>query len=301
LRTDAAFIAAFAAVTLQSGCAASDQGSIPGVASARVAPFVQRAQTRGSLVYVSDAASSFISVFDRNGNKIGRITQGLTYPAGLFVDAQHNLWVANGGDSSVLEYARGGTTPIATFADGSAYTQDVTICPNGDVFVATLLGGITKYTGKKHHLSGSLSYYGGQFQFVTCDEAGNVFATGVVGTNGTVIEFPGGRQKGANMLPISSLGNLGGIKPDNAGNILVSGVYGATVTEYTEAGKPTGVQINTQDGWLDIALTRNGNLLLGSDGAANAGVSVTFPGDKPRVTYRDSFSSVWGVAFDPGQ
>lgn len=251
---------------------------------------------RDSLVYVSDSANSFIGVFDRNGTPTGTITQGLKYPSGLFVDRAGNLWVANAGHSNVLEFARGGTSPIATLADGNAYTQDVTVCPNGDVFVATLLGGVTKYVGRRHRIAGSLTYGGGQFQFVTCDSSGNVFATGVAGTNGTVFEFPHGRNAGARLLPISSPGNLGGIKADLAGNIIV--VNGKTIAEYTEGGSPTGNQIVTTDGWLDIALTRNGKVLLGSDQAAKDAVSVTFPGNIPRVTYADGFNTVWGVAYD---
>jgi hypothetical protein len=281
------------------GCASSGSNTNPAEMPAAPPRTLPAATANGSLVYVSDTAKNLIAVFDRSGTVIGTITQGLKYPSGLFVDSAHNLWVANAGDSNVLEFARGGTKPIATLSDGSAYTQDVTICPNGNIYVATLLGAITEYTGKKHRMAGSLGYDGMEFQFVTCDRAGNVFATGVLGTNGQVVEFAGGTSSGAKLLPINSPGNLNGIKPDNAGNILV--VFGPTVNEYTEDGNPTGVEIPMNGNWLDIALSRDGKVLLGANETANAGTAVTFPGGKPRATYSDSFSQVWGVAFDPGQ
>jgi hypothetical protein len=293
-------IGSLAVLLAQTACS-SDRSALPGLVSPDATPFANRAKAGGSLVYVTDAAKSLIAVFDAKGKRIRTITRGLNYPYGIFVDRRQNLWVANGGDSNVLEYARGGTTPIATLSDGSAYTQDVTICPNGNIYVATLLDGITIYSGPKHRMSGTLEYYGAQYQFVTCDKLGNVFASGVLGTFGNVMEFPDGQEKGARSLPIQSPGNLGAVKPDNAGNILVCNPAG-TVTEYTEDGYPTGEQIETNDqSWYDIALSRDGKILLGGDQSTNVGVSVTWPGDKPRVTYRDSFSAVWGVAFDPGQ
>jgi hypothetical protein len=249
------------------------------------------------LVYISDGRKSFIAVFDRDGRLVRKITKGLRYPRGIFVDGGHNLWVANQGPSTILEYPRGATTPSVTLHDEQNTPDDVTVCPNGNVYVANIIGGITVYAGPKHRRSGSLDLDGATFTFDTCDAAGNVFATGVVGTNGTVIEFPGGKESGGHLLPISSLGNLNGIKPDKAGNILVS--FGSMVNEYTEAGSPTGVSIRTNGNWLDIALDRAGDVLLGADGSANDGVSLSFPGGQLRVKYKDAFSQVWGVAIDP--
>jgi hypothetical protein len=288
---------ASAALADCSGSAVVPDPAPPGASAASIAV----PHSGSALVYVADAKNSVVAVFDRDGTQVGSITNGLHYPYGIFVDSSHNLWVANGGDSNVLEYARGGTSPIATLADGQAYTEDVSICPNGDLYVATLFGGVTKYVGRKHHMAGSLSYEGTVFQFVTCDRAGNVFATGVLGTNGSVIEFPGGQASGAHMLPITSAGNLGGIKPDNAGNLLVYGEPEGTVAEYTEAGVPTGIEYKPADQWYDFALSRDGKILLGGDQTANVGVSVTFPGGKSRKTYKGKFGTVWGVAFDPGQ
>jgi hypothetical protein len=277
-----------------TGCSTSAPVTPP-AANALAVP----AKAVAPLVYVSDAKNSVIAIFDLDGTRIGSISKGLKYPSGLFVDRNHNLWVADAGHSDVVEYARGGSAPIATIADGKAYTQDVTICPNGNIYVATLLYGITVYKGKTHRLAGTLNYSGGQFQFVTCDRAGNVFASGVVGTNGNVVAFPGGKEAGAHALPIYSAGNLGGIKLDNAGNLLV--VNGGDVLEFTEAGAPTGVQIPTDGNWFGIALSRNGTTLLGADSTVNAGVSLSFPGGVAGTVYSGNFGEVWGVAYDPGQ
>lgn len=294
-----AIVIALAAIAALASCSASRTNSIPALGGAGAAPVGNGIDAQRSLVYVGDVESNFIAVFDRGGAQVGTITKGLNGPSGLFVDGGHNLWVANETASNVVEYARSGTSPIATLPDGSGNApEDVTVCANGKVYVANVINGIAVYTGPKHHKSGSLQYDSAQFTGITCDRNGNVFATGVVGTNGTVIEFPNGQESGAHTLPISSSGNLWGIKPDNAGNLLVVGIPNGMVTEFTEAGAPTGRSIEMHGQWYEIALNREGTVLFGGDQFHNQGVAVTFPGDKLRMKYKSTFSKVLGVAFD---
>jgi hypothetical protein len=132
--------------------------------------------------------------------------------------------------------------------------------------VPSLRPSSTRARGAHHRKSGALRYYGAPFQFVTCEAAGNVLATGVAGTFGTVIAFPNGKESGAHMLPITSNGNLGGIKAEPNGDILVDNP--GTVTEYTEDGTPTGRQLTTKDGWLDIALDESAGVIFGADQTA---------------------------------
>lgn len=293
-----ASIGSIIAVAALNGCS-SQPASIPSLQNVPVARTSGYPETKPrSLVYVSDGTRNLVAVFDRDGRQVGTITKDLKGPRGIFVDRNHELWIANQGPSNVLMFARGATSPSLILHDGSNAPDDVTVCPDGTVYVANIINGIAAYTGPKYHFARSMNFDAAAFTFVTCDAAGNVFATGVVGTLGTVIEFPRGHESGAHLLPISSPGNLGGIKPDNAGNLLV--VKGNAVLEYTEAGAPTGIQIERGLG-PDIALDRAGKTLLGAHQGANDAVSVTFPGGKALVTFKDKFSQVFGVAFDPGQ
>jgi hypothetical protein len=275
------------------------------VAPRQAAPF-DHGDARTALVYIADQASNLVVVFDRNGTETGTIASGLDYPQGLFVDGKHNLWVANRGASNVLEFARGASTPRRTLSDPGAQPEDVTICPNGTVYVANILttsggGNIAVYAGGSLQPTGTLSYDLGNVFYVTCDAVGNVFAGQLFGSNGTVVEFPGGQQSGATMLPIFTGGNPGGIKPDAAGNLLFSD-SGGSVTEYTEAGTPTGNVIHTGGGWTDIALDRKGNVVLGADGSIGGGASLEFPSGAHRPSYKSiHISQPTGAAFDPGQ
>ena len=183
-----------------------------------------------------------------SGELVGQITNGLVEPQGLFVDASRNLWVAN--FNNVLVYPRGGLSPSATLMDSVGYPVDVTVCPNGTAYVADFynysnsnVASIQVYPPGNTSPSATLNY-SSDFRnpFLTCDAAGNVFAAILTGDSvgdGRVIEFPLGQQRGVKDLGIV-LQSPGGIKPDNAGNLLVTDLIGHTITEYAESGSPTG-------------------------------------------------------------
>ena len=126
------------------------------------------------------------------------------------------------------------------------------------------------------------------------------FATAVVGTFGSVVEFPRGRQEHATQLPISSGGNLGRIKIDRAGNLLVDHPEGQ-VTECTEAGQPTGLRSRRTDG-TESSWNPAGTTLYGADAGSEQGIAVSFPGGVQERTFRSKdLSAVVGIAFAPAR
>lgn len=205
---------------LLGACGGARMGAVPQPALVSM----EGAKPAHSLrVYVSDEKRNLVAVFNNDGKRVQTIsaTGGLNHPQNLFVDASGQLWVANEGGHDVLEFPPGSVYPTAVLADGKNLPADVTICPNGTVFVANIFspkhaGDITVYKSGAKRASRTLTYNGSEFTGITCDPNGNVFATGVVGTFGSVVAFPHGQQAGAKQLPISSSGNLGGIKIDSA-------------------------------------------------------------------------------------
>jgi DNA-binding beta-propeller fold protein YncE len=272
------------------------------------------------LVYISDYASipaGDVNVFTRDGLQVGQITNGMAAPEGLFVDGNRNLWVAN--IVNVLVFPRGSLSPSQTLTDPVGPPVDVTVCPDGTVYVADLYdlkdtnhASIQVYapghTSPTRNLSYDLDF---RSPALTCDAAGNVFVSVLVKQSlpdaGVVIEVPGGKQAGVKDLGIV-FQDVYGIKPDNAGNLLVSDFVARTITEYTESGMATGVQIATGKAQIfGIALSRDGKFLLGADVDFNRGIVWSFPEGKVKKRYtccsRISLpmQSVHGVAFDPGQ
>jgi hypothetical protein len=281
--------------------------------------FMQAIDSRTHLVYMSSwGTASVVDVLTMKGQQVGQITSGLAEPQGLFVDAKGSLWVAN--SSNVLVYPRGGLSPSKTLTDSVGYPVDVTVCADGTAYVADLYdnsndnsASIQVYPSGSTTPSRNLDY-ANDFRnpFLTCDAAGNVFvalSTSEYAGYGGVVEFPHGKQKGAKDLGIV-LQSPGGIKPDNAGNLLVTDLIDDTITEYTEKGSPTGQSIATVTPTEGIAVTREGGIVLGATDTTQegpVGISWSFPGGKQLRVYTccsrigPPLQVNEGVAFYPGQ
>jgi hypothetical protein len=94
-----------------------------------------------SVVYVSNPNEVYI--YDQEHNRkspCGRILP-LSNPVGLFVDVKRNIWVAMPGvcpsvAATVLEFARGKSTPIKTLQDPDGWALDVAVDnASGTVYV----------------------------------------------------------------------------------------------------------------------------------------------------------------------
>ncbi|MGA8534633.1 MAG: hypothetical protein WB615_11035 [Candidatus Tumulicola sp.] len=273
-------------------------------------PAVEFAGGRTALVYVSDRTNNLIDVFDRGGHLQYTITSGLNEPAGLFVDAQHNLWVANPGANDVLVFPRGSMDPARTLNDTNQ-PNDVAVCGDGTAFVADSLnqGGVAVYPpGRKaptRRLIAQQSGAGGIESYVTCDEAGNIFATGFIGAS----PFPAttgwrrGRESGYYLFPQQAWSSSG-IKATAAGTLLIA-TYAKSkpaVVEFTKAGKRTGSSIHTgSDLWSDIALDAGQTVVFGVDTPGDAAIARKFPGGALQHAYTNAnLVQPVGVAVDPG-
>ena len=257
---------------------------------------------RGPLVYIADSLGNFVDVFSKEGRLVEKITAGLSYPGDLFVDAKHNLWVANGGTGNVLKFKRGATKAASVYRDVTGAWAPTT-CPNGALYVANFSGSIAVFARRHHTPTGSLNESYGDADSVECDANGNVFVTAtLLSPPGYVVEFPSGKNK-PTLLPLY-LPNPVDAKPDPAGNLLILDSAGGgynTVTEYTERGSPTGKSMPTGANWNQIAITPKGNEVFGSDQSDLEGVLLSFPRGKLLQTYTDSgFRQLGGIAYDPG-
>jgi hypothetical protein len=269
---------------------------------------VERARGRPARVYVSAHSNNLIDVFDRGGHLQYTITSGLNEPAGLSVDAHHNLWVANPGANDVLVYPPGSMYPTRTLNDANQ-PNDVAVC-SGIAFVADSLnqGGIAVYPpGHKspaRRLEAQQSGAGGIEFYVTCDRAGNVFATGYIGAS----PFPAttgwrhGRESGYYLFPQGAWSSSG-IQATAAGTVLIARYSKSkpALVEFTKAGNATGKAIDTgSDLWGDIALDATQAVVFGVDTARAVAVARKFPGGAVQQTYTDAnLAQPEGVAVDP--
>ena len=191
--------------------------------------------------------------------------------------------------------------PAKRFQDPDGYPVDVTVCPgSGTAYVADLYdtsnGGqssIQVYENGSTTPTGTLNYPNDfRNPYLTCGMQPATcslhFSTGEYVGDGRVVEFPLGKQSGAERsLGITVQAN-GGIKPDNAGNLLVNDLVAEImITEYTEDGSPTGQSIATGTQVEGIAVSENGRIVLGASQNISGpyGASWSFPGGKPLQLY----------------
>ncbi|HZZ00613.1 MAG TPA: hypothetical protein VFE36_13680, partial [Candidatus Baltobacteraceae bacterium] len=94
----------------------------PAVRIAEFAGSWMKAEAKNAdLLYVSDLNRNAVFVFTYPaGEHVGTL-KGLKRPHGECVDTAGNVWVTNGLDFSVVEYAHGGTSPIAKVSDPNGF------------------------------------------------------------------------------------------------------------------------------------------------------------------------------------
>jgi hypothetical protein len=107
----------------------------------------------GALLYVTDAETYDVYVYSWPKLKAAGTLTGFNGPSGECSDKKGNVWIVNTYDSNVIEYAHGGTTPIATLDDAGQYPYSCAVDNAGDLAV----GNIESTTGD----AGSVTVYAG--------------------------------------------------------------------------------------------------------------------------------------------
>jgi hypothetical protein len=195
-RTTLLILAAVA--TVLAGCkgapgSALSAQSTPSGAVTRTASWISPAAKNGDLLYISGGSSSDskVDIFTYpKGKAAGELT-GLAYPSGMCVDQAQDVFVTElDGPRDIVEYAHGGTTPIATLNDPDEFPIGCSVDPTtGNLAVANEIG---------TYGSGSVSIYLGatgspqgpysdsafhEIWFCGYDDLGNLFIDGVNGSD----------------------------------------------------------------------------------------------------------------------
>jgi hypothetical protein len=116
--------------------------TMPLVRPDRTRSWMARDAASQDLLYVSDDGTFDVYVFSYPaGTLVGTLT-GFNTPDGLCTDKAGNVFVTNTGDSNIVEYAHGGTSPIATLSDPDYYPYDCSVDPiHGNLAVANINNG----------------------------------------------------------------------------------------------------------------------------------------------------------------
>jgi hypothetical protein len=93
---------------------------------------------RDGLLYVSDVNKVYVYTYPK-GKLVGKLA-GFSNPGGLCSDSKGNVWITNYNGASIVEYAHGGTQPVATLSDPGMGPGGCSVDPTtGDLAVTGYL------------------------------------------------------------------------------------------------------------------------------------------------------------------
>ena len=127
------------------------QNAVPRGVAGRARSWMAAEARNGSLLYVSSVLTGDVYVYSYSTQKLVGTLTGFTQPYGLCADKAGNVWVVNDGASQLVEYAHGGSTPIATLSDTGEYPEGCSVdAVTGNLAVTNFYS--TSGAGKRFHL-----------------------------------------------------------------------------------------------------------------------------------------------------
>lgn len=142
------------------------------------------ASSSSKLLYVSDLTTFYVDVYAFPSLvQVGKLT-GLLEPQGECTDGAGDVWIASTQSYEIVEYAHGGTTPIAKLTDPVGYPVGCAIDPvTGDLAVTNQkdFSGPASVLVYRHARGTPLSYAApAQYYdyFAAYDRAGDLYVSG---------------------------------------------------------------------------------------------------------------------------
>jgi hypothetical protein len=145
------------------------------------------------LLYVSDDETNHVYVFAYPGGKrVGGLT-GFNSPRGECVDSSGDVWIVNQTPAEVIEYAHGGSTPIATLSVPGGSPEGCAIDPaTGSLAVTNQGDHVSIYAGAQGTPTTYIDSDIGGFGFCSYDNSGNLFIGAGSTRDGVLAELPKG-------------------------------------------------------------------------------------------------------------
>jgi uncharacterized repeat protein (TIGR03803 family) len=167
-------------VSVVTACGGVSQGVVPAARAQADSPWIEANASSGDLLYVADQNDNEVRIYSYPGGQpVGKLT-GFDGLAFMCTDTDGNVFIPNYGQHEILEYAHGGTTPIAKLQDSSATPYSCSFdSTTGNLAVANYVGpssggSIAIYRhakGRPETDSGP----GGKNVFCAYDDKGNLF------------------------------------------------------------------------------------------------------------------------------
>jgi len=227
-------------------------------------------------IYVVDSGTKSVFVYPPLGGSTGLLNEaptatisggntGLIEPQGIALDSNHNIYVADGGNSSVTVYSPVGSSTgllneapsasiSAAMTTGLIYPEGIALDSSANIYVADSdAADILVYPAGSNGDTATLATISGgntgliQPQGIALDSSANIYVLDLLGS--VFVYPPLGRSTGPlNEAPTVTIsgGNTGmsypeGIALDSNGNIYVADSGAASVFVYPPVGRSTGL------------------------------------------------------------
>lgn len=143
-----------------------------------------------TLLYVSDSGTFDVYAYSYPKGTLEGTLTGFDNPQGECVDSAGDVFVTNSFKGQILEYAHGGTTPIATLSDPNQYPIDCAVDPTtGNLAVSNYFaktggpGSVAIYQGAQgtpvYYAESNVNYE----YYLGYDSAGNLYVDGLDSEN----------------------------------------------------------------------------------------------------------------------
>jgi hypothetical protein len=251
-----------------------------------------------SVIYV--AASDRVVIYPESGSDaapIGAVSNQVGGAWGLFVDAKHDLFVANNG--SVTAYHSGELSPYIHYSDGNRPMYVVTD-PTGRLYAANRNGTVTEYRAGQTKPDRTLTTPGVEADGINLDFANNLYVAyrGQSGV-GSIEEFAPNSSKGR-VLGMQIVAPQG-LQLDHSGNILVVETDNKQDVEIFPPGSQTPSQvIAVVDGVEQIVLREAQEQMYISNFIDNNVYISPYPQSDFQLKIDSGLGGVQGMALSNG-
>jgi hypothetical protein len=181
----AAAVCAALLLTACGGSLPAGTPTIPGAAQAFIErPWILPEAKRGDLLYISEYGGGVVDVFSfPRGEQVGALS-GFNSAQGECVDKNGDVFVLNAninqGQPSILEFAHGGTSPIATLEDNNQDPYGCSVDPlTGNLAVSNQSGAVAIYAKAEGNPTYLTDPYQELMLWCGYDHSGNLFVDGL--------------------------------------------------------------------------------------------------------------------------
>jgi hypothetical protein len=176
---------------------------------------------KDNLVYISDLGTDDVYVYSYPGGNLEGTLTGFNRPWGLCVDKAGKVFVTDDTAFRIVEYAHGGTKPLATLKDPGEEPGGCSVDPTtGDLAVANIStpatdpGDVAIYKKARGTLRAYKDPKFGFYEYCGYDNQGNLYVDGMKDDAFAFAELPKGKHSFVNIGLNENIRYAGGVQWD---------------------------------------------------------------------------------------